>query len=157
MPHKRNSNKKPISGDDHEHLTKKNVHVILIHSNGCGYCTQLMPEWDRMEDIVQKDDGLNQQCEVVKIESAEVDDKIEKYKALIGHRDIPINGYPTIVSIKGGKLHSYKEERSAEALVNWIRKLASQREYTGGKKSRRKRRKRSGCKSCKSGRLFSFW
>ena len=138
--------------------SKKALYVILIHSNGCGYCEQLMPEWNKMEGIVNGDNTLNEKCDVVKIERADMDNEMPRYKEMIGNREIPVVGYPTIVSIKDGNLHDYNGDRTAEALVNWIKGLAHQKQL-GGKKSRRKRRKHSACKSCKSGRFFSlkFW
>jgi len=159
---KNKSNKKP----QHNDPQKKNVHVVLIHSNRCGYCEQLMPEWDRMEHIVQDDNMLNGKCDVVKIEQADMEKKMPRYNEMIGNREIPVAGYPTIVSIKDGNLHNYDGNRTADALVEWIKEIAErdhqeanleqQRErniYLGGKKSRRKRRKQS---TCKSGRTFSF-
>jgi thiol-disulfide isomerase/thioredoxin len=134
---------------------KKGLYVILIHANGCGYCEQLMPEWEKMEGMVKGDNTLNGKCDVVKIERANMENE------MINNREIPVAGYPTIVSIKDGNLHNYNGDRTADELLNWIKQLANRKQqerqiYLGGKKSRRKRRKHSGCKSCKSGRILSF-
>jgi thiol-disulfide isomerase/thioredoxin len=156
-------------GSSHHHTQKnrhiapnKDVHAVVVYAKWCGHCKALMPEWDKMKKIVRADRELNKKCNIDKIESANVDYNIEKYKKLIGNNDIPVAGYPTIFQIKNGNLRQYTGGRTAEELVQWVRESANGEApvnnlHLGGKKSRRKRRKHSSCKSCKSGRLFSLW
>jgi thiol-disulfide isomerase/thioredoxin len=136
--------------------------VLLLHATWCGHCQQLMPEWERMESEINSS-PLRDKVEIVKIESADMDAKLPKYKAMTHRKDIPMQGYPTIAMIHGGNVKTYGGERSSEKIKTWISSggKSTDNSMFGGKKkqnkkSRRKGRK-SGCKSCKSGFLFNLF
>jgi thiol-disulfide isomerase/thioredoxin len=140
--------------------SKKPV-VLLLHANWCGHCQHLMPEWERMESEIHSPiDPLYGKVEIVKIESADMDTKLPKYKAMVNNKNIPMEGYPTIAMINTGAVKTYGGERSAEKIKNWIATGGGPAQ-TGGKKRSTKRRvkktRKTGCKSCKSGSLFSFF
>jgi len=135
--------------------------VLLLHASWCGHCQRLMPEWEKMENEIHSS-PLNDKVEIVKIESANMDAELAKYKAMTQDKNIPMEGYPTIAMIRDGKVMTYGGERSAENIKNWIQSggqgQMGGKVQSGKKKSiRRKRTRRSGCKSCKSGFLFSFF
>lgn len=139
--------------------SKKPV-VLLLHASWCGHCQRLMPEWEKMENEIQSPEHmLHGKVDIVKIESEDMDAELQKYKAMTHKHDIPMEGYPTIAMIRGGTVQTYGGERTASNISKWI--ASGGQVQMGGKKrktkSRGKKSRKSGCKSCKSGFLFSFF
>lgn len=137
--------------------------VLLLHASWCGHCQRLMPEWEKMENEIHSPEHLlHGKVEIVKIESADMDSQLPKYKAMTQKHDIPMEGYPTIAMIRGGTVQTYGGERNASSISKWISGAGGAGlAQMGGKKRRTKRRgkksRKTGCKSCKSGSLFSFF
>lgn len=140
--------------------SKKPV-VLLLHAKWCGHCQHLMPEWEKMESEIHSPiDPLHGKVEIVKIESADMDAKLPKYKAMAHNKNIPMEGYPTIAMISAGAVKTYGGERSSEKIKNWIATGGGPAQNGGKKRSTKRRGKKTrkiGCKSCKSGSLFSFF
>jgi thiol-disulfide isomerase/thioredoxin len=156
--------------DKRKHKTVKNHHrqhhdnnhkkrtVLLLHADWCGHCQHLMPEWDKMEkEIKTPGHPLYGKCNIVKIESSNIDNELPKYKKMTHQKDIPVAGYPTIAMISGGNLNLYGGERNSSAIANWIGKGGDPQ--IGGKRRKPKklRTRKSKCSSCKSGSLFKLW
>lgn len=150
----------------HHNKTARLVHskkpvVLLLHASWCGHCQHLMPEWEKMENEINSPEHmLHGKVNIVKIESEDMDSELPKYKAMTSQKEIPMEGYPTIAMIRGGTVQTYGGERSASNIANWIAVGGGQAQMGGKKrrtKSRGKKSRKSGCKSCKSGFLFSFF
>jgi len=146
--------------------TKKNPVIVgLVHANWCGHCKQLMPEWNRMEENISKNQKINNMCKIVKIESEHINEELPKYTEMTKRKNIPVQGYPTIFMIKQNRMvDMYGGERSAEALEQWISDATINQ--NGGKKTKRNTRKnrktskktsKNGCKSCKKINIFKLW
>lgn len=138
---------------------KNKVIVCLVHANWCGHCQHLMPEWNKMEQNIKNDSKINSKCEIVKIESENIQNELPKYERLINDK-IQVEGYPSIFLIKDRKIEKYNGERTATALGGWV--AGATNGHFGGKKTmktRKTKRKSSkkNCKSCKSFSLFNKW
>ena len=75
--------------------------VILFHMKGCGHCEDLMPTWDKLS---------GEYGHLSKID-ADNSYMIEKYN---------ITGFPTILSIEGGKTTKYGGDRTYEDLKSFV-------------------------------------
>jgi len=138
-----------------QHNTPRAV-VGLVHANWCGHCQHLMPEWNKMENNIKNDPKLNTKCNIVKIESENVNNELPKYENMINEK-IPVEGYPTIFLIKNKQIEKYGGERTAEALREWV--ASSVNPQKGGKKHAKtsKKSSKTGCKSCKKMNFFKLW
>jgi thiol-disulfide isomerase/thioredoxin len=83
--------------------------VILYHLPGCGYCKDMMPEWDKLEKEHRNHPSVN----VKKINCSEHPEEAETNG---------INAYPTIMLFKGGDRKVYEGERTKDAIVKFINK-----------------------------------
>jgi thiol-disulfide isomerase/thioredoxin len=143
--------------------TKKPVTVGLVHANWCGHCQSLMPEWDKMEHNIKNNPKLDTKCNVVKIESQDINNELPKYESMINEK-IPVDGYPTIFLIKNNKMEKYDGERSSKAIGGWV--AGAINGHVGGKKHAKTRKtstmklrkaSKQNCKSCKKFNLFKLW
>ena len=135
---------------------KNKVIVCLVHANWCGHCQHLMPEWNKMEQNIKSDPKINSKCEIVKIESENIQNELPKYERLINDK-IQVEGYPSIFLIKNNKIEKYNGERTATAIGGWV--TGATNRQLGGKKNMktRKTKRKSSKKNCKSCKSFSFF
>lgn len=91
--------------------------IVLIHSKGCHFCEEFMPNWTNLKKSLHGGD-----TNMVEIEASEMNTKLPEYQnKLKGGKEIKVEGYPTIVKIKGGNISYYEEERTDEKLTAWIK------------------------------------
>ena len=90
-----------------------NDDMIKIHNfntEWCGYSKQFQPTWDSFSK------NKNMPKNVVAID-AKCDDKNSMH-AKLAH-DYNVNGFPTVVAEKNGKIKHYEGPRTEEALLKW--------------------------------------
>jgi thiol-disulfide isomerase/thioredoxin len=81
--------------------------LVLYYLPGCGFCTQMMPEWNALAKSHQGDSKVN----IKKINCA---DKPEEAEAN------GIEGFPTIVLFNSGDRKVYDGARTKKALEGFI-------------------------------------
>lgn len=116
------------------------VVVGKLYMNGCGHCESLKEPWSEMES------KIGGKIKVEKIESAEIEDRLVKLNEKHGSDVAVQGGYPTIFKIQNKKVEYYNGERTAPALIKWVKQSA------GGKRrtKRTKRNKRTKNKKLKT-------
>ena len=95
--------------------TKSGAELILYHASFCGYCKQMMPEWDKFAD--------NAKSTFPKL-------KVSKYECDGADKAIcdaaNIQGFPTVViKLPNGKVVTFDGERSAQGLANFVKRNAN--------------------------------
>lgn len=90
--------------------------VFLLHSENCIHCKKLMPEWQKMKKQLAKK-GVGVLVKEIEANS----DEFKKINEIV-HPDVTINGYPTIVKKKGGKIEYYNGDREAAIMSKWASK-----------------------------------
>jgi thiol-disulfide isomerase/thioredoxin len=90
--------------------------IILYHANWCGYCKRFIPEWDKLKEIIEAE-KLD-----IKLDKYE-EQEIEKNPKLLG--DNKIQGWPTIVIEVDNKSSYYDGQRTAEALLDFMKSIES--------------------------------
>lgn len=85
--------------------TEKGKHCVLFHSNNCGWCKKMMPEWKKFKKQHSKD---------LKISEVEVNEDPELIK------NLGIQGFPTIMLFENGKSKTHKGERTKDSLKQFV-------------------------------------
>jgi len=118
------------------------VKIVLIYSTECQLCIVLKPRFDEAKATLKKDEP--------NITVEEWDQPTEeKIKSI--HKDLEVNGYPTLAKIVNGKLSYFGpadgNRNSASDLVAWAKKgmTGGARKKKGNKKTKcaRRRQKRN--------------
>ena len=82
----------------------------MLHMNGCGHCKELMPKWIEAEKI--NNTGIKMfKYEIGEPEGRELAEKHD------------VSGFPTILLLDSNKekIKSYNEDRSTEAILNFMK------------------------------------
>ena len=85
--------------------TEEGKHCVLFHSNNCGWCKKMMPEWKKFKKHHSKD---------LKISEVEVNEDPELIK------NLGIQGFPTIMLFENGKSKTHKGERTKDSLKQFV-------------------------------------
>ena len=111
--------------EEYTNLNKENHMFLFIHSNGCGHCNNMKPEWEKLKN----------KTELSKYKVIIVDVESESANLLPGTHGVINGGYPTLKLIKiGGKNQElYEGERTAEDMTKFIiEELRENKKMTGG-------------------------
>jgi thiol-disulfide isomerase/thioredoxin len=82
--------------------------IMLFHLPTCGYCIDMMPEWDKFQDEYQNNPDIT----VVKVNGANDQNLTKKYG---------VNSFPTVILVKDdGTEKIYEGARTAEGLKQFI-------------------------------------
>lgn len=143
------SNRDSISKISNE-LNKPKISVVLIHHVQCGHCINLKPTWERFKEL-----NKNKPFKIIDIEANELSKLDHPIKNTI-------NGFPTIMKVKNGKVdENFVEERTLDNINafanNNVKKklnnLNSKIKKTKGKnKTKNKKSNKTGKKSNKTGK-----
>ena len=77
----------------------KDSHVVLYHSDGCGWCKKMMPEWKKFKKAHSND------IKIIDVEAGENPHIMEQHN---------INGFPTIIHYENGNKSIFKGERTLD-------------------------------------------
>lgn len=96
-------------------VSKPSAELTLYHASFCGYCKQMMPEWDKFSDNAK---SMFPNLKVTKYE-CDGDDK-----AICDAANI--QGYPTVViKLPNGKVIPFDGERTIDGLKEFVKKKAN--------------------------------
>jgi protein disulfide-isomerase A1 len=128
------------------------IDVLLVHAKWCGHCQALMPEWEKMKDLLKNHKNVS--IHEIESDDSDKDKRLEEFGKKAGGQKPSIRGFPTIVRFENGEMIEYKGERTADKLAKW----ALKEKLSGGGKRKSKRNKRAKrrvktCKKCS----FSFF
>jgi len=103
--------------------TRKNritvpVTIGKIWAKWCPHCITLIPAWDKMKKLVDKNSKVKP--EYMEVEESELY-KIEQFNKANPNGTFvdSARGYPTIYKIVGGKVEYYAGERDAKKMAEW--------------------------------------
>lgn len=150
MPKTRKERRRRRKGGSSNDAPK--ILILRAHATWCGHCTTLKPKWEEMEKHFA--DANDNKYTFKTIENtndnkAEFDKEIEKINEQLNGEKWNVDGFPSIASIKNGKLTIYNGERETEPLIDWVKGTNNQ---MGGKKGRRTQKRR-----VKKSSSFKFW
>lgn len=111
--------------------------LIKLYSNNCGYCIDMMPEWEKLKIL------LGNKVKVIEIEHMELSEPNNRLDEINKKLKKPIipNGYPTIAKIIKNKVEYYNGPRLAKKMLNWV-KLYSKTSTKKKKISKRNTKKK---------------
>jgi len=98
--------------EEYTNLNKENHMFLFIHSNGCGHCNNMKPEWEKLKN---KTELSKHNVIIADVESASAN-------LLPGTHGYINEGYPTLKLIKMGGTSQklYDGERTADAMSDFI-------------------------------------
>jgi protein disulfide-isomerase/protein disulfide-isomerase A6 len=135
------------SSQQFNQLVKQKPTLTFFYSPNCGYCVELEPEWNALENILKKQYQGNMM--VARIHQDMINDL---------QCDKDIKGFPTIFVLKNGKKKKeYTGERKHMDLLKFIKKNFSikpirRKKSLHGGSSRRRRRRRHKTRTKRGGR-----
>ena len=97
-------------------LNKQKKALIWFYADWCGHCQQMKPEWEKFEDKCKKLKGNRM---VVKVNSDFQPKLTENLSAIANH----VEGYPTILTVKGNRIQKYNGPREHNNLLNYLRHM----------------------------------
>lgn len=120
----------PNQGEELDKLAALNKLLLRYHSPNCGHCTDMEPEWRKVE----KDSRLEDAGIAVVDANVGIVDTTKHPSA----KDVSKKGVPTIYLIEGNKMIEHEGGRNAEEIVTFALQKKGQ---SGGKKRRKTKRK----------------
>jgi hypothetical protein len=119
------------------------VTIGKIWAKWCPHCIHLIPAWDKMKKIIQK--NTKTAPNYMEVEEAELY-KIEDYNKTNPNGTFidSARGYPTIYKIVGGKVEYYAGERDPKKMAAWA--LNKKHVYGGARKTRKLKSKKNWVK-----------
>ena len=91
-----------------EFANNENTKIYNFNTTWCGYSTQFQPEWDNF---------AKNKIDNVTMIDAKCDDKSSPYAKLA--TKYGVNGFPTVVAEKNGKIKHYNGKRTEKDLLSW--------------------------------------
>jgi thiol-disulfide isomerase/thioredoxin len=112
---------------------RKFTGVILVFHPSCGHCIQLKPNWEQMKK------ETSPRVHFMEINGEGMSEHETIRDSIAGKNT---EGFPTIMGIKNGKVHSkFNEERTVSNMVKFSNKFTSKGSFKKSEKKSRKHRK----------------
>ena len=94
------------------------VTIGKIWAKWCPHCIRLIPAWDKMKKLVDKNSKVKP--EYMEVEESELY-KIQQFNQTNPNGTFidSARGYPTIYKIVGGKVEYYAGDRDPRAMAEW--------------------------------------
>jgi thiol-disulfide isomerase/thioredoxin len=95
--------------------------VVLIYANWCGHCQAMKPAWDQMISEIKQQPEMNDQYEIIEIESNDVDPVVSNInnQHITGENTkVAMEGYPTIGRIVNGSFEKYQGPRDKDSMMS---------------------------------------
>lgn len=105
-------NKCNINTNMKENFNNSKVKVYNFNTEWCGWSKRFQPEWDKFTELSNK---------MTNVTAIDVKCDNEENKELCKKFDVP--GFPTVIFEVGDKIIPYKKERTATALVEFIKTI----------------------------------
>jgi len=105
-----------------QHLENKKNILVRFVMDGCPWCVKTQPDWDNA--CRQARPLLTANDAIAEIESSFV----ENFKHTI-RKDIPLEGFPTIIMIQGSKV-IHHEARDTASIVKLLKRVKKSRKRT---------------------------
>lgn len=112
---------------------RKFTGVILVFHPSCGHCIQLKPNWEQMKK------EASQRVHFMEINGEGMSEHETMRDSIAGKNT---EGFPTIMGLKNGKVHSkFNEERTVSNMVKFSNKFTNKGSLKKSEKKTRKHRK----------------
>jgi hypothetical protein len=139
---------------------KEPITIGLVHSNNCGHCLAMKPDWDSMKSRVETDESLKNAVQFMEIEKNDhnYDEKLSQINSdLVECSPIVVNGYPTMFCKRQQYVKQYGGGRSADDLTEWVKNAALKGQLGGRSRHQRSRHQRSRHQRSRQKKsIFSF-
>lgn len=112
--------------------------LLRVYSNNCGHCVAMKDEWEKLKELVKKnneDDNIN----IVDVESSYSDKLPDNISS-------SIVGYPTIIALQNGDIaKNYESSRTSDDMYDFckryvLRNSLKEHKLKGGKKIKSKKK-----------------
>lgn len=103
----------PFVNTPKQQIPVGNARLYFFYTDWCGFSQKAMPEWEGLEEILQKTPYFG----TTRVEAVRVNAEEDKAKALL----YEVHGYPTIKLETSSILRDYEGKRTTQALLDFLR------------------------------------
>ncbi len=97
------------------------ANIYFFYTDWCGFSQKAMPEWEKLEQALEKTPVFG----TTRVKAVRVNAETDRTTSLL----YEVEGYPTIKLETSSMLHDYEGKRTAEDLLQFLRKtLGKERE-----------------------------
>jgi thiol-disulfide isomerase/thioredoxin len=96
--------------------------VGKLYSDTCGYCVDMAPAWEQMENNVNgKQTKFKNVIKFHNIEATNLNAELPMLnKTLVGQKVMEPNAFPTLYKHENGKVSYYQGAREVEPMTKWV-------------------------------------
>lgn len=103
----------PFVNTPKQQIPVGHARLYFFYTDWCGFSQKAMPEWEGLEEILQKTPYFG----TTRVEAVRVNAEEDKAKALL----YEVHGYPTIKLETSSILRDYEGKRTTQALLDFLR------------------------------------
>ena len=99
-----------------ERFKKLKKTLVFYYARWCGYCQQMLPEWEKLEEFALKTEDLNKNFSIIRVDS-------EHFSKL--GLDKTLEGYPTVILYEDGhEIEDVQGKREVNSLLEFLHEKA---------------------------------